>query len=257
MLGSIRVENKYKYQPQKNEVSYYIGRGSDLGNPFSHKQNTKACVVCETREQSITAYKLRLHIYLALKKDLKSINEIQNLKVKAQYKRAWNIRQALNKIFADVRQGKNVVLICYCKPQPCHGDVIKEIIEGKLEAIPKKVTWEAKFYKILDFLKKVRYEQKKCESNLGCIIGNKCIELEAQLDKAIETYSKVSQRGVSEFELKFYDIVKLTKKLRKKQHKLDKDFYNGNLHKACETLAQQLDKSIEFYLFIKNKENGK
>lgn len=34
----------------------YIGRGSKWGNPFSHRDNTKAQFKTETREESIAKY---------------------------------------------------------------------------------------------------------------------------------------------------------------------------------------------------------
>lgn len=40
--------------------------------------------------------------------------------------------QVLEDLVEQVRQGRVVVLECWCAPKPCHGDVYKEYIEGRL-----------------------------------------------------------------------------------------------------------------------------
>ncbi len=52
----IRVKNKRKSKPEKNDI--YIGRGSVLGNPFTHLEidKTKAEFHCSSREESIFSY---------------------------------------------------------------------------------------------------------------------------------------------------------------------------------------------------------
>jgi len=69
----------------------YIGRPSKLGNPFR-------IGVHGTREQVIAKY------------------------------RAWIPTQPhLLKLLAELKDKR---LGCYCKPLPCHGDVLVEMIEG-------------------------------------------------------------------------------------------------------------------------------
>ena len=41
--------------------------------------------------------------------------------------------QALKAIAVDVDEGKLVVLTCWCKPEPCHGDVIVSCINWIIE----------------------------------------------------------------------------------------------------------------------------
>jgi len=40
--------------------------------------------------------------------------------------------QEIERIVKAVKEGKDVQLVCNCKPKPCHGDIIKEAIERNL-----------------------------------------------------------------------------------------------------------------------------
>lgn len=82
------VVNKYK-----DKYDVYIGRGSKWGNPFTHKQGTKAEFIVETREEAVKKFE---EWFL---------------------ERPQLIREAYEEL-----NGK--VLGCFCKPQACHGDVI-------------------------------------------------------------------------------------------------------------------------------------
>lgn len=86
------VVNKYK-----SDFDLYIGRGSKWGNPYSHKQNTKAEYVVSSREEAINKYRE----YVLSNPDL--LNSLHEL------------------------QGKT--LGCFCKPKPCHGDVLIELYD--------------------------------------------------------------------------------------------------------------------------------
>lgn len=110
----IQVVNKYKFKSTDESVIFYIGRGSLLGNPFTSikDRKTRAQFVCSCREESVTNFKDYL---------LKKIAEKDKL-----------ICDELNKIYLAAKSGKTVYLICFCKPKLCHGDIIKEIIESKL-----------------------------------------------------------------------------------------------------------------------------
>lgn len=82
------LHNKYHGTAPSNAI--YIGRGSDYGNPFVIGQDG-------TREEVIAKYKA----WLLSKPEL--INKIK-----------------------DELPGKH--LVCFCKPQRCHGDVILELL---------------------------------------------------------------------------------------------------------------------------------
>lgn len=89
-----RVVNK------KNTDNYdvYIGRGSPWGNPFPMRQGEGP-----TREEVIEEY--RKYFY-------KKISEDEAFK---------------NGILAM----KGLRLACFCKPEPCHGDVIADFLDSK------------------------------------------------------------------------------------------------------------------------------
>lgn len=82
--------------------SIYIGRPSPLGNPFTHlRTRTLAETQVATVEAAIAAYRQWLYRMLAnpgIQNDL--------------------VRDALRQLNTDS------VLACWCKPNPCHGDVI-------------------------------------------------------------------------------------------------------------------------------------
>jgi 5'-3' exonuclease len=107
--SNINVVN-VRYHKEDIEKDVYIGRGSPLGNPYSHKPNTKANEVVSTREEAIEKYEIHIR---------------QKLHDKDE-----NVRNEMNKIFKMVKNG-GVNLCCYCKPKSCHGDIIKKIIEEK------------------------------------------------------------------------------------------------------------------------------
>lgn len=110
---AISIVNRHKHLETVNDV--YIGRGSPLGNPYSHMSGTKADVVVATREEAIDMYEtlLRHHI---------------KSKTKA-------VVQELNKIANRELDGKDTNLVCFCAPNKCHGEVIKKIILEKINAL--------------------------------------------------------------------------------------------------------------------------
>lgn len=110
----IIVVNKKNHVSTENDI--FIGRGSPLGNPYTSLPvgvETKAEFRCESREES-----------------LRKFNEYIQDKIKNKDKTICN---ELNRIWSIVKSGKPVNLVCYCVPQPCHGNIIKKIIESKLD----------------------------------------------------------------------------------------------------------------------------
>lgn len=94
------VVNKYKVCMDDPDI-VYIGRGSVWGNPYSHKEGTKAQVKVATREEAVDKYRKRLWLL---------------------------IREGMvTKEMLLALDGKR--LACYCAPQACHGDVLVKAIE--------------------------------------------------------------------------------------------------------------------------------
>ena len=79
---------------KKNKFDVYIGRPSIWGNPYSHKEDTLAEFKVSSRAEAIEKYEQ----YLLSRKDL--MDKLPELKHK--------------------------ILGCWCKPQKCHGDILKK-----------------------------------------------------------------------------------------------------------------------------------
>lgn len=96
-----------------NKNDFYIGRGSVLGNPYSHikDRKTKAIYEAKDRDDAIDKYS---HYF-----DL-------------MYGSNKAFTQAIDEIFEVYKSGDDVFLGCFCKPLRCHGDVIKEKLEKRL-----------------------------------------------------------------------------------------------------------------------------
>ena len=90
-----------------------IHRGFILGNPFTHIQDkpTLAKYICQSREEAILNYEKYLNEKIA-EKDNDICNE-------------------LNRIYKLALKG-DVNLLCYCFPKPCHGNIIRNIIESRI-----------------------------------------------------------------------------------------------------------------------------
>ena len=96
----IQVVNKYK-----ETKYYYIGRGSMLGNPFVMNNQS-----IEERNRVCDEYKKYIEKKVFIEKDKNFIDELNKLK-------------ELSKI-------NNLNLGCFCAPKRCHGDAIKELLDG-------------------------------------------------------------------------------------------------------------------------------
>jgi hypothetical protein len=83
----------------KEPYDVYIGRGSMWGNPFPITKH-------RTREEVLVLYKIYIQRML---------------------RHSAHARAELRKL-----EGKR--LGCYCKPKACHGDILKEIIDGRHKA---------------------------------------------------------------------------------------------------------------------------
>lgn len=82
---------------KRDKYDVYIGRGSPFGNPFSHKQGTKATWVVSSRDEAVDKY------------------------------REWILQQP--ELLARLPELKNKTLSCWCAPKRCHGDVLLELVE--------------------------------------------------------------------------------------------------------------------------------
>lgn len=92
----ISVKNKKTYKGPGE----YVGRPSVLGNPFTMPPHS--------REEAIFMYESWL-------------------------RQSTNVRvcQEIDRLTDFARKG-DLVLVCWCNPLGCHGDIIKKIIEERL-----------------------------------------------------------------------------------------------------------------------------
>ena len=97
------VANKRAPGFKPNGNQRYIGRGSTWRNPFTHLplSRTKAQFQVETEEESMVRYEAWLREKLAKDPQL---------------------RQKL--LDLDGHE-----LVCYCKPRPCHGDILIKLLD--------------------------------------------------------------------------------------------------------------------------------
>ena len=97
-LPDIMVTNKYH-----QATGEYIGRGSPLGNPYAIIPHGPY-----TREKAIELYRQYLTEEVQFNNTI-IINELNRLAEKA------------------ITDGK-LSLVCFCKPCPCHGDIIRDVL---------------------------------------------------------------------------------------------------------------------------------
>ncbi len=100
----LTVLNRKYYDVPYTDRDIYVGRGTALGNPFRISETT-------SRNEAIGKYRK----YLA-----------QKIMTKDKF-----VCGELNRIWKLAKTG-DVNLICSCKPDDCHADFIKQLIEEKL-----------------------------------------------------------------------------------------------------------------------------
>ena len=94
--------------------NYPIYRGASiLGNPYTHLpvKDTKAMFQCKTREEAIEKYDKYFDIMYG--------NNIEFTKI-------------IDEMYEKYKNGEDLFLECYCKPQPCHGDIIAKKLQQRL-----------------------------------------------------------------------------------------------------------------------------
>ena len=101
--------------------NYYIGRPSILSNPFTYdgKKSNLARLSFKTREECLSAYE----VYF-----------------KQMYESDIEFKAAFDEIYEKYKNGEDIYLQCFCKPLPCHGDIIARELQKKLvkEILDKK-----------------------------------------------------------------------------------------------------------------------
>ena len=113
-MGKIIVYNTHleDHTSERND-NFYIGRGSPLGNPFTHNgvRSIFKTFTFKTREQAIDAYD-------------KYFDKM--------YGTDEAFTKAFDEIYEHYKKGEDVYLQCFCKPRACHGDVIADRLQRRL-----------------------------------------------------------------------------------------------------------------------------
>lgn len=109
----IIVYNRANEDHSLNPNNYPIYRGgSVLGNPYTDKplERTLAVFKVKNREDAIEKYSTYFD---------------------TQYGHNKEFTAVVDEIYEKYKRGEIVYLECYCKPKPCHGDVIVRKLEER------------------------------------------------------------------------------------------------------------------------------
>ena len=109
----IYVYNSHNEDFTLKPNNYYIGRPSVLGNPFTHNgvKTNLAKLAFKTREEAVEAYEKYFDI---------------------MYGKDDEFTKAFDEIYEHYKNGEDIYLQCFCKPLPCHGDIIANKLQKKL-----------------------------------------------------------------------------------------------------------------------------
>ncbi len=109
--GTLEVVNLKKQEIPPDTRYIYIGRrmpgwqAAPLGNPFRLKyENERAAILQKYRDW-----------------------------LEEQMKSDTPARREINRIVGLMKNPGPLLLLCWCKPKACHGDVVKELVEKLLE----------------------------------------------------------------------------------------------------------------------------
>lgn len=138
--------------------NFYIGRSktmsSPLANPFTHngKRSSLAKLTFKTREEALEAYELYFE---------------------KMYGSDEAFTNEFNRIYKAYRDGHDVYLQCFCKPLPCHGDILARKLQEKLirekreEFKMNKTAKNEKFAENIEIKEEKEEIQPKKKENTG------------------------------------------------------------------------------------------
>lgn len=92
------LHNKYHKTAPPDAV--YIGRPTVWGNPYSHRQDTLALFRVKTTAEAIECYR-------------------------------WMLTNDPDLVAKARRELKGKDLVCFCSPQPCHGEVLMQVANSE------------------------------------------------------------------------------------------------------------------------------
>ena len=109
----IYVYNRTKEDYSDKPGNYACYRPSILSNPYTHIKDKKtlASFVVKTRDEAIDRYSSYFD---------------------RMYKGNAPFKYIVDEIYERYKRGEDIYLECYCKPERCHCDVIKDKLEKRL-----------------------------------------------------------------------------------------------------------------------------
>lgn len=110
---AIIVYNRTKEDHSQEPGNYPAYRPSILGNPYTHIKDKKtlAMFVVKSRDEAIDRYDAYFD---------------------RMYKGNAPFKFIIDEIYEKYKRGEDIYLECYCKPERCHCDIIKEKLEKRL-----------------------------------------------------------------------------------------------------------------------------
>ena len=95
----------------RDPYNTYVGRPSPFGNPFSDKKSKHPTLPVKTVGEAVAAYEAWL------RRGERNL-EVIKLGIYPDHRYLQRMIRALR---------DSAILGCYCKPGPCHGDIIKDV----------------------------------------------------------------------------------------------------------------------------------
>ncbi|MGL4616485.1 MAG: DUF4326 domain-containing protein [Shewanella sp.] len=113
----VHIENKHLYRESPSETAVYIGRGTILGNPYSHIPSSFPNIIrVKNRGEACKKYDELFH---------KILNDPHDFRHAELTKQLDSLVDILNK------EG-SLTLLCYCAPHKCHGETIAAHLEDRV-----------------------------------------------------------------------------------------------------------------------------
>lgn len=115
-MGKIIVYNTKNEDHTTEPNNYYCGRSKDgnpLGNPYTNNgvKTNLAKLSLKTREEAIEAFGKYFDLMYGTDEEL---------------------TKAFDEIYDHYKKGEDIYLQCFCKPLPCHCDIIADRLQRKL-----------------------------------------------------------------------------------------------------------------------------
>jgi len=114
----IDIKNKKRYVSVPGTYNIHVDRGTVLGNYAGASRPNKFNIPIVSAKKAIELY--------------------HNLLIKQLEDPSNSVTKAIDEIVTLLLRGNSVTLWCWCKPAPCHGDIIRDIVLAKCQDVLKE-----------------------------------------------------------------------------------------------------------------------